>query len=68
MQWRLNETLTARPRVEAATTVGVAKLWELPKCQVPQLAFSVEQTGPGARKLKRVERAYELPGQSLYAV
>ena len=47
----------ARRRVEAAITAGVRQLCERLSCQPPQLEFSVDQSRPGARKLKRVERA-----------
>lgn len=40
---------------------GRARLCERLAREAPRLAFSVEQARPGARKLRRVERAFELP-------
>jgi hypothetical protein len=55
----------ARARVEAAITAGMARLCERLACAAPRLTFSVEQTRPGARKLKRVERAMHLEGETI---
>jgi putative adenylate-forming enzyme len=50
----------ARGRVEAAIAEGMRGLCERLRCEMPRLLFSVEQTRPGVRKLKRVERAFEV--------